>query len=74
MSLSCYALLVDLNQYLPNKQDRQAYGQTPEPLASMDEEPEVEEAQPPVDTDTLAKFFGNLMNRKPTGAGNGGKI
>jgi dynein light intermediate chain 1, cytosolic len=56
-----------------HQKDRQAYGQSPEPLGTADEEPEAEEPQPPVDTDTLAKFFGNLMNRKPTGAGNATK-
>lgn len=48
-------------------QDRHGYGQSPEP--SLDEETEIEGTQAPVDTDTLAKFFGDLMNRKPTAGG-----
>lgn len=32
----------------------------------MDDEAQLED---PPDTDTLAKFFGNLMNRKPTAGG-----
>jgi dynein light intermediate chain 1 len=38
----------------------------------MDDETQTEPA-PQVDTDTLAKFFGNLMNRKPASGGNLGK-
>lgn len=52
-------------------QDRQAYGQSPEPL-TFDDETQAEPA-PQVDTDTLAKFFGNLMNRKPASGGSLGK-
>ena len=41
-------------------QDRQAYAQSPEPRA-VDDDTHAEPA-PQVDTDTLAKFFGNLMD------------
>ena len=53
------------NEYV--LQDRHGYGNSPEP--SIDEESELETTQAPVDTDTLAKFFGDLMNRKPTAGG-----
>ncbi|KAI0521038.1 dynein light intermediate chain-domain-containing protein [Xylaria bambusicola] len=58
---------VDADDMVQRLKDRQAYGQSPEPLA-FDDEAEAEPA-PQVDTDTLAKFFGNLMNRKPASGG-----
>ncbi|KAI0551479.1 dynein light intermediate chain-domain-containing protein [Xylaria curta] len=54
---------VDADDMVQRLKDRQAYGQSPEPLA-LDDETQAEPA-PQVDTVTLAKFFGNLMNRKP---------
>ncbi|KAI1819305.1 dynein light intermediate chain-domain-containing protein [Xylaria intraflava] len=62
---------VDADDMVQRLKDRQAYGQSPETLA-LDEETQAEPA-PQVDTDTLAKFFGNLMNRKPTAGGTLGK-
>ncbi|KAI1425204.1 dynein light intermediate chain-domain-containing protein [Xylaria sp. FL1777] len=62
---------VDADDMVQRLKDRQAYGQSPEPLA-LDDETEAEPA-PQVDTDTLAKFFGNLMNRKPASGGTLGK-
>ncbi|KAI0808663.1 dynein light intermediate chain-domain-containing protein [Xylaria sp. FL0064] len=62
---------VDADDMVQRLKDRQAYGQSPEPLA-LDDETEAEPA-PQVDTDTLAKFFGNLMNRKPASGGALGK-
>ncbi|KAI3326883.1 dynein light intermediate chain-domain-containing protein [Xylariaceae sp. AK1471] len=62
---------VDADDMVQRLKDRQAYGQSPEPLA-IDDETQAEPA-PQVDTDTLAKFFGNLMNRKPASGGNLGK-
>ncbi|KAI8624925.1 dynein light intermediate chain-domain-containing protein [Xylariaceae sp. FL1651] len=58
---------VDADDMVQRLKDRQAYGQSPEPLA-LDDEMQAEPA-PQVDTDTLAKFFGNLMNRKPASGG-----
>ncbi|KAI1392040.1 dynein light intermediate chain-domain-containing protein [Hypoxylon trugodes] len=58
---------VDADDMVQRLKDRQAYGQSPEP--HLDDESQLEEGAPPVDTDTLAKFFGNLMNRKPTAGG-----
>ncbi|KAI2639225.1 dynein light intermediate chain-domain-containing protein [Xylaria nigripes] len=58
---------VDADDMVQRLKDRQAYGQSPEPMA-LDDEIQVEPA-PQVDTDTLAKFFGNLMNRKPASGG-----
>ncbi|KAI1361111.1 dynein light intermediate chain-domain-containing protein [Xylaria arbuscula] len=58
---------VDADDMVQRLKDRQAYGHSPEPLA-LDDEGEAEPA-PQVDTDTLAKFFGNLMNRKPASGG-----
>ncbi|KAI1112069.1 dynein light intermediate chain-domain-containing protein [Nemania sp. NC0429] len=58
---------VDADDMVQRLKDRQAYGQSPEPLA-LGEDGEAESA-PQVDTDTLAKFFGNLMNRKPASGG-----
>ncbi|KAI6089137.1 putative motor protein [Hypoxylon rubiginosum] len=55
---------VDADDMVQRLKDRQAYGNSPEP--HPDDEPQMEE---PPDTDTLAKFFGNLMNRKPTSGG-----
>lgn len=52
---------------LTHHQDHQAYRSSPEP--QMDDESQLDEGTAPVDTDTLAKFFGNLMNRKPTAGG-----
>ncbi|KAI5860632.1 putative motor protein [Durotheca rogersii] len=60
---------VDADDMVQRLKDRQAYGQSPE-LHGVDDESQLEEAGPQVDTDTLAKFFGNLMNRKPTIGGN----
>ncbi|KAJ1335762.1 dynein cytoplasmic 1 light intermediate chain [Microdochium nivale] len=60
---------VDADDMVQRLKDRQAYGQSPEPLSVGEEEDSVD-AQAPVDTDTLAKFFGNLMNRKPASGGN----
>ncbi|OTA62761.1 putative motor protein [Hypoxylon sp. EC38] len=57
---------VDADDMVQRLKDRQAYGHSPEPL--LDEESQLEEGAQ-VDTDTLAKFFGNLMNRKPTASG-----
>ncbi|KAI0195713.1 dynein light intermediate chain-domain-containing protein [Xylaria flabelliformis] len=54
---------VDADDMVQRLKDRQAYGQSPEPLA-LDDDTQAEPA-PQVDTVTLAKFFGNLMNRKP---------
>lgn len=62
---------VDADDMVQRLKDRQAYGQSPEPHA-LDEDTETEPA-PQVDTDTLAKFFGNLMNRKPASGGTLGK-
>jgi dynein light intermediate chain 1 len=62
---------VDADDMVQRLKDRQAYGQSPEPHA-IDEDTETEPA-PQVDTDTLAKFFGNLMNRKPASGGTLGK-
>ncbi|KAI1162088.1 dynein light intermediate chain-domain-containing protein [Nemania serpens] len=62
---------VDADDMVQRLKDRQAYGQSPEPLA-LDDDRGVEPA-PQVDTDTLAKFFGNLMNRKPASGGTLGK-
>ncbi|TGJ83647.1 hypothetical protein E0Z10_g5097 [Xylaria hypoxylon] len=62
---------VDADDMVQRLKDRQAYGQSPEPLA-LDDETDTEPA-PQVDTDTLAKFFGNLMNRKPGSGGTLGK-
>ncbi|RYP22701.1 hypothetical protein DL765_001551 [Monosporascus sp. GIB2] len=55
---------VDADDMVQRLKDRHGYGQSPEPV--LDEEIEMEGTQAPVDTDTLAKFFGDLMNRKPT--------
>jgi len=63
---------VDADDMVQRLKDRQAYGQSPEPLSVGDEE-DGSDAQAPVDTDTLAKFFGNLMNRKPGAGANGAK-
>ncbi|KAL7621515.1 hypothetical protein AAE478_008839 [Parahypoxylon ruwenzoriense] len=60
---------VDADDMVQRLKDRQAYGQSPE-FHGIDDESQLEEATPQVDTDTLAKFFGNLMNRKPTAGGN----
>ncbi|KAI0597222.1 dynein light intermediate chain-domain-containing protein [Biscogniauxia sp. FL1348] len=60
---------VDADDMVQRLKDRQSYGQTPEPLI-MDDDSQADEQAPQVDTDTLAKFFGNLMNRKPTAGGN----
>ncbi|KAI1137421.1 putative motor protein [Hypoxylon sp. FL0543] len=57
---------VDADDMVQRLKDRQAYGHSPEP--HLDEESQIEEGAQ-VDTDTLAKFFGNLMNRKPTTPG-----
>ncbi|KAI8948393.1 dynein light intermediate chain-domain-containing protein [Xylaria longipes] len=54
---------VDADDMVQRLKDRQTYGQSPEPLA-LDDDTQTEPA-PQVDTVTLAKFFGNLMNRKP---------
>ncbi|KAI1747258.1 dynein light intermediate chain-domain-containing protein [Xylaria castorea] len=54
---------VDADDMVQRLKDRQAYGQSPELLAH-DDDTQAEPA-PQVDTVTLAKFFGNLMNRKP---------
>ncbi|KAI0878006.1 dynein light intermediate chain-domain-containing protein [Hypoxylon argillaceum] len=62
---------VDADDMVQRLKDRQAYGQSPEPL-TFDDETQAEPA-PQVDTDTLAKFFGNLMNRKPASGGSLGK-
>ncbi|KAI1199159.1 dynein light intermediate chain-domain-containing protein [Nemania serpens] len=62
---------VDADDMVQRLKDRQAYGQSPEPLA-LDDDREGQPA-PQVDTDTLAKFFGNLMNRKPASGGTIGK-
>ncbi|KAI1184495.1 dynein light intermediate chain-domain-containing protein [Nemania serpens] len=62
---------VDADDMVQRLKDRQAYGQSPEPLA-LDDDGEVAPA-PQVDTDTLAKFFGGLMNRKPASGGTLGK-
>ncbi|KAH6643404.1 dynein light intermediate chain-domain-containing protein [Truncatella angustata] len=56
---------VDADDMVQRLKDRQAYSQTPEPPADAEEESGVNK---PVDTERLAQFFGNLMNRKP-GAG-----
>ncbi|KAI0149501.1 dynein light intermediate chain-domain-containing protein [Xylariaceae sp. FL1272] len=57
---------VDADDMVQRLKDRQAYGHSPEPLPLDDETQGGETVPPaPVDTDTLAKFFGNLMNRKP---------
>ncbi|KAI1181195.1 dynein light intermediate chain-domain-containing protein [Nemania sp. FL0916] len=62
---------VDADDMVQRLKDRQTYGQSPEPLA-LDDDLQAE-AAPQVDTDTLAKFFGNLMNRKPASGGPLGK-
>ncbi|ETS73927.1 hypothetical protein PFICI_13793 [Pestalotiopsis fici W106-1] len=58
---------VDADDMVQRLKERQSYSQTPEPVA--DEEEELGSSKP-VDTERLAQFFGNLMNRKP---GAGGK-
>ncbi|KAI0440156.1 dynein light intermediate chain-domain-containing protein [Xylaria telfairii] len=58
---------VDADDMVQRLKDRQAHGQSPELLA-LDDDTQAEPA-PQVDTDTLAKFFGNLMNRKPASGG-----
>ncbi|CAJ2504120.1 Uu.00g115140.m01.CDS01 [Anthostomella pinea] len=63
---------VDADDMVQRLKERQAYGQSPE-LHAMDDESQLEDPAPQVDTDTLAKFFGNLMNRKPAAGGNGTK-
>ncbi|KAI0475986.1 dynein light intermediate chain-domain-containing protein [Xylariaceae sp. FL0804] len=60
---------VDADDMVQRLKDRQVYGQSPEPL-DADDESQLDEPTPQVDTDTLAKFFGNLMNRKPASGGN----
>ncbi|KAI1765748.1 putative motor protein [Hypoxylon sp. FL1150] len=55
---------VDADDMVQRLKDRQAYGNSPEP--HTDDEPPIED---PPNTETLAKFFGNLMNRKPTAGG-----
>ncbi|KAI4860653.1 putative motor protein [Hypoxylon rubiginosum] len=55
---------VDADDMVQRLKERQTYGNSPEP--HMDDEAQLED---PPDTDTLAKFFGNLMNRKPTAGG-----
>ncbi|KAI0403888.1 dynein light intermediate chain-domain-containing protein [Xylaria palmicola] len=62
---------VDADDMVQRLKDRQAYGQSLEPLAP--EDGTQAEPAPQVDTDTLAKFFGNLMNRKPAANGPIGK-
>ncbi|KAM0817541.1 putative Dynein light intermediate chain-domain-containing protein [Seiridium cardinale] len=57
---------VDADDMVQRLKDRQAYSQTPEPVA--DEEEEIG-SNKSVDTERLAQFFGNLMNRKPTAGG-----
>ncbi|KAI1778885.1 putative motor protein [Hypoxylon cercidicola] len=52
---------VDADDMVQRLKDRQAYGNSPEP--HLDDDSQIEA---PPDTDTLAKFFGGLMNRKPT--------
>ncbi|KAI1417342.1 putative motor protein [Hypoxylon sp. FL1857] len=54
---------VDADDMVQRLKDRQAYGHSSEP--HLDEESQLEEGAQ-VDTATLAKFFGNLMNRKST--------
>ncbi|KAI2637844.1 putative motor protein [Hypomontagnella submonticulosa] len=58
---------VDADDMVQRLRDHQAYRSSPEP--QMDDESQLDEGTAPVDTDTLAKFFGNLMNRKPTAGG-----
>ncbi|KAI1853871.1 hypothetical protein JX265_012556 [Neoarthrinium moseri] len=58
---------VDADDMVQRLKDRQAYSQTPEPAAT--EEEDDRDPKKPVDTERLAQFFGNLMNRKPTAAG-----
>jgi hypothetical protein len=36
-----------------------------------DDDPDADAKKAPVDTERLAQFFGNLMNRKPAAAGGG---
>ncbi|KAK6821370.1 hypothetical protein PG990_013392 [Apiospora arundinis] len=58
---------VDADDMVQRLKDRQAYGQSPEPSIIDEVEQEQPEAKP--DTERLAQFFGNLMNRKPAGGG-----
>ncbi|KAI8966491.1 dynein light intermediate chain-domain-containing protein [Daldinia sp. FL1419] len=58
---------VDADDMVQRLKDRQAYGQSSE--SHLDDGPQLDEGGGPPDTDTLAKFFGNLMNRKPTAGG-----
>ncbi len=71
LKVSSSATICRLLETNTESQDRHGYGQSPEP--SLDEETDIEGAQAPVDTDTLAKFFGDLMNRKPTAGGKAAK-
>lgn len=50
------------------RQDRQAYGSSPEPESPIEEAPD---QQQPIDTENLQNFFTNLMNRKGPGSKNG---
>ncbi|KAI1259570.1 dynein light intermediate chain-domain-containing protein [Xylariaceae sp. FL1019] len=57
---------VDADDMVQRLKDRQTYGDSPESIPQDDETRGGEKVpSAPVDTDTLAKFFGNLMNRKP---------
>ncbi|KAK7985862.1 hypothetical protein PG988_003484 [Apiospora saccharicola] len=58
---------VDADDMVQRLKDRQAYGQSPEP--SLIDEVEQEPVDSKPDTERLAQFFGNLMNRKPAGGG-----
>ncbi|KAH8662364.1 dynein light intermediate chain-domain-containing protein [Xylariales sp. PMI_506] len=55
---------VDADDMVQRLKDRQAYGQSPEEYIGTEDEEEPE-TKKPVDTERLAQFFGNLMNRKP---------
>lgn len=57
---------VDADDMVQRLKERQSYSQTPEPVANEEEELG---STKPVDTERLAQFFGNLMNRKPGAAG-----
>ncbi|KAI0019977.1 dynein light intermediate chain-domain-containing protein [Xylariomycetidae sp. FL0641] len=63
---------VDADDMVQRLKDRQAYDESPEP-SGVDEEPQIEEPGPQVDTETLAKFFANLQvkSQKPAARSNG---
>ncbi|KAI2614997.1 putative motor protein [Hypoxylon sp. NC1633] len=59
---------VDADDMVQRLKDRQAFGESGEPLMDLEGQ-SAGTAPADVDTDTLAKFFGNLMNKRPTVGG-----